>query len=349
MPTRKKTQVDFSKIGSKALRRYDPTSYEEIEREHTKFRANFESSTPNVHKLEQYFQQRFEKQLGSLRQACFPDLVRHFLKWAQSLALDNHELMFDCVGLKRAHRRNLSEGRRATYDQIGEFWPSLLKTQSKFSEEINTSWLTMMAGVTPPQLSPEKAQALREVCRFDEIVQEDGVMFAKWYGPKRSWRLENASGANKRRFEMYALRAATEILGPALSSERADWQRWLDLLMLTDAFFLEREHWEEGGIGSVCAESATYLERLVLDAAPSQLTSPTKRRTSTVSSPAAVKKMDAFLDKNGIGLTDFASTAQTTDRTLRKFRKTSRVRRDIFENIAKAMGLTKDDLLKPND
>ena len=56
--------------------------------------------------------------------------------------------------------------------------------------------------------------------------------------------------------------------------------------------------------------------------------------------------MEKYLRDNGIGLTDFASRAQTTDRTLRSFRKTGKVRRDIFEGIAKAMGTTKADLLK---
>jgi hypothetical protein len=70
-----------------------------------------------------------------------------------------------------------------------------------------------------------------------------------------------------------------------------------------------------------------------------------KRLKSTITSPAAVKKLDAYLEAKGIGLTDFASRAQTTDRTLRSFRKTGKVRRDIFTSIAKAMGMTKDELL----
>jgi hypothetical protein len=48
-----------------------------------------------------------------------------------------------------------------------------------------------------------------------------------------------------------------------------------------------------------------------------------------------------------IGQTDFASSVNTTDRTLRAFRKTGKVRRDILEAIAKKMNITKEELLKP--
>lgn len=69
------------------------------------------------------------------------------------------------------------------------------------------------------------------------------------------------------------------------------------------------------------------------------------RFAATIDCPAAARKMEAHIQAKGIGLTTFAIQAQTTDRTLRRFRKTGQVRRDIFENIAKTMGLTKEELL----
>jgi hypothetical protein len=72
---------------------------------------------------------------------------------------------------------------------------------------------------------------------------------------------------------------------------------------------------------------------------------PTRMR-GTVTSPSAARKMEAYLQAKGIGLTDFATSAGTTDRTLRSFRKTGKVRRDIFDSIAKQMGTTKEELLK---
>lgn len=70
-----------------------------------------------------------------------------------------------------------------------------------------------------------------------------------------------------------------------------------------------------------------------------------KRLPSTISSPSAARKLEFYLEKNGIGLTQFAIQAGTTDRTLRNFRRTGKVRRAIFSEIAKAMGTTKETLL----
>ena len=44
-------------------------------------------------------------------------------------------------------------------------------------------------------------------------------------------------------------------------------------------------------------------------------------------------------------MTQFAIEVGTSDRTLRKFRNTGRVKKSIFADIAKAMGITKESLL----
>jgi hypothetical protein len=56
--------------------------------------------------------------------------------------------------------------------------------------------------------------------------------------------------------------------------------------------------------------------------------------------------METYLKSKNIGQTDFAATVGTTDRTLRSFRKTGKVRRDIFKSIAIHMGTTMEALLK---
>jgi hypothetical protein len=73
---------------------------------------------------------------------------------------------------------------------------------------------------------------------------------------------------------------------------------------------------------------------------------PARRLTATIESPTAARRMEAYLTSNGIGQTEFANQVGTTDRTLRAFRKRGKVRRDIFEAIAEAMGTTKEALLK---
>lgn len=71
-----------------------------------------------------------------------------------------------------------------------------------------------------------------------------------------------------------------------------------------------------------------------------------KRLRSTVFSLAAARRMEAYMESNGIGQTEFAREVDTTDRTLRSLRRTGRVRRDIFNNIARAMKTTPEELLK---
>ena len=69
------------------------------------------------------------------------------------------------------------------------------------------------------------------------------------------------------------------------------------------------------------------------------------RLSSMIECPSAARKLEKFLHEKGISPAEFAGRAQTTDRTLRNFRKTGRVRRDIFGKIAKAMGTKTEKLL----
>jgi hypothetical protein len=80
-------------------------------------------------------------------------------------------------------------------------------------------------------------------------------------------------------------------------------------------------------------------------AASTQSDVPNKRLSATIYSPIAARKMEAFLEENGIGQTEFAIKIGTTDRTLRKFRTTGKIKRSIFDEIAKGMGISRDTLL----
>jgi hypothetical protein len=73
---------------------------------------------------------------------------------------------------------------------------------------------------------------------------------------------------------------------------------------------------------------------------------PKKRLKSTIHSPVAARKMEAYLEEHGIGLTEFATKIGTTDRTLRSFRTTGKIKRSIFDDIATGMGVSRDALLK---
>jgi hypothetical protein len=54
-----------------------------------------------------------------------------------------------------------------------------------------------------------------------------------------------------------------------------------------------------------------------------------KRFTGIITSQPAARRMEDDIERKGLELTDFAAKAGTTDRTLRSFRKTGRVRHDI--------------------
>ena len=72
-----------------------------------------------------------------------------------------------------------------------------------------------------------------------------------------------------------------------------------------------------------------------------------KRLPRIVNSALAATRMEDYLKARGIGQTEFATQVGTTDRTLRNFRRTGKLSRDIFDAIARGMGLTREELLKP--
>jgi hypothetical protein len=79
---------------------------------------------------------------------------------------------------------------------------------------------------------------------------------------------------------------------------------------------------------------------------PPVLTPVRSRLASTVHNPSAAKKMEEYVEAKGLNQTEFAIQAGTTDKTIRKFRTTGKIRRSILPGIAKAMGISKDELLK---
>jgi hypothetical protein len=78
-----------------------------------------------------------------------------------------------------------------------------------------------------------------------------------------------------------------------------------------------------------------------------QIRSHKRRLSASITSPAAVRRVEQYLNSHTITLTDFASLVPTTDRTIRRFRATGKIRRDLFDGIAKAMGITAEELIKP--
>lgn len=71
-----------------------------------------------------------------------------------------------------------------------------------------------------------------------------------------------------------------------------------------------------------------------------------KNWPASIGSPAAVREVETFIRAKGMSLTEFATQVGTTDKTLRKFRKTGRIKRSIFDDMAKVMKLTREQLLR---
>lgn len=70
------------------------------------------------------------------------------------------------------------------------------------------------------------------------------------------------------------------------------------------------------------------------------------RFSPTISSPSAARKMEAYMNAKGLDQTEFSIQAKTTDKTIRKFRQTGKVKRSILVGIAAAMGISREELLR---
>jgi hypothetical protein len=72
-----------------------------------------------------------------------------------------------------------------------------------------------------------------------------------------------------------------------------------------------------------------------------------KRLSPTITSLVAARRLVQFLESSPIGKTEFASLVGVTDRTLRQFRRTGKLRRSTLDAIARQLGTTVELLLKP--
>lgn len=71
-----------------------------------------------------------------------------------------------------------------------------------------------------------------------------------------------------------------------------------------------------------------------------------KRLSTQIDSPIAARRLEAYLESKLIRQTEFGIQVGTTDRTIRKFRETGRIGRDLFDKFAAAMGCTREELMK---
>jgi len=70
------------------------------------------------------------------------------------------------------------------------------------------------------------------------------------------------------------------------------------------------------------------------------------RLPRSAGSPQAVRAVVAYMEGRGLGVTQFATQVDTTDRTVRNFLKRGKMRRSSFKTMAARMGLTTEQLLR---
>lgn len=73
---------------------------------------------------------------------------------------------------------------------------------------------------------------------------------------------------------------------------------------------------------------------------------PRKRMSRSLGTPEAVKAMTEYLQHTQLTDTQFGNQFQSTDRTVRSFRASGKMRRSTFEAMAKSMELTTEGLLR---
>ena len=71
-----------------------------------------------------------------------------------------------------------------------------------------------------------------------------------------------------------------------------------------------------------------------------------KRLPRSIGTPESVNAAIAYMESKGLTETQFGNQFQSTDRTVRNFRKSGKMRRSTFEAMAKSMGLTIEQLLR---
>lgn len=174
-------------------------------------------------------------------------------------------------------------------------------------------------------------------------------------------------------FEEIAARAASDLGCPNEFDPSSFWQACLFVHLNETGkreIFISGKDGEEGGCVREPLEASEEVSSLLAREAlknagetikADSLPSPRKeedasnssgkpnRRSASVKSPAAVRRMDKYLDEHPeLTPTDFAIAAETTDRTLRRFRESCRAKREVLRGIASAMKIDLAALVRPD-
>jgi lambda repressor-like predicted transcriptional regulator len=217
------------------------------------------------------------------------------------------------------------------------YWPRLQQMQ-ELTEDARNQYQRLRPNLAPP--SPRSPQALRSLLRqyASHVFEIEATHFPDEKDLEH-W-LQRLSG-----------KVIAEIVQRVVQVENAGRARYVTLdyhgLTRDDMISAVREGAEESAKHRLHSATAQRLAIIAaIDGGQSQTAQTQKKRLpSTITSLSAARKLESYLEQKGMGLTQFAIQAGTTDRTLRNFRRTGKLRRSIFDDIARAMGTTKESLL----
>jgi hypothetical protein len=94
------------------------------------------------------------------------------------------------------------------------------------------------------------------------------------------------------------------------------------------------------------APLAAVVGRSRITSTASDRKAPRMRMSRSLGTPEAVRVMTEYLQHSGLTDTEFGNRFNTTDKTVRNFRRSGKVRRSTFEAMAKSLGLTTEELLR---
>jgi hypothetical protein len=235
-------------------------------------------------------------------------------------------------------------------DFPGELWPRAVVALSKLIERFpDQKHLTELCEHVVPEMTPlycdavemgkiKAGSVLDDRSGMEELLRL--LLVANDPGPS-SWGLSNQAWDI-----LQKVKAATwGKLAEAIEEVQTEMQQ----NGTGEARFRTNASQMESSRAQSSANSAQDVESESTDAAPAKEAPASTKRprlSATINCPSAASRMEAYLQSKGISQTDFASSVNTTDRTLRAFRRTGKVRRDIFDAIARAMSITREELLK---
>jgi hypothetical protein len=126
---------------------------------------------------------------------------------------------------------------------------------------------------------------------------------------------------------------------------------------LPSAESLGKRSWAVHSLSEVASIDSSKLEiddHILSAAGAAALADSTSLRPATtrvrlpqsIGTPEAVRAAIAYMGSKGLTETQFGNQFLSTDRTVRSFRKSGKMRRSTFEAMAKSMGLTIEQLLR---